>query len=89
MSNRTPEVPEIDFATDEVPNLHEVLEDLRGRHSVAPVMYHGDVAYLITRFKDVHAAFSDDEAFPSAAAYLRHSAPVMGKTLQCMGGEVL
>ncbi len=87
MSNRTPEVPEIDFATDEIPNLHEVLEDLRGRHSVAPVMYHGDVAYLITRFKDVHAAFSDDEAFPSAAAYLRHSAPVMGKTLQCMGGD--
>jgi cytochrome P450 len=86
MSDRAPEVPEIDFATDEVPNLHEVLEDLRKRHRVAPVHYHGGTAYLITRFKDVHAAFSDEDAFPSAAAYLRHSAPVMGKTIQCMGG---
>ena len=44
MSDRAPEVPEIDFATDEVPNLHEVLEDLRKRHRVAPVHYHGGTA---------------------------------------------
>ena len=86
MSQRAPEYPEIDFATDEVPNLHEVLEDLRERYAVAPVQYHGGLAYLITRYNDVHAAFSDDETFPSAAAYKRHSGPVMGKTIQCMGG---
>jgi cytochrome P450 len=83
----TPEYPHIDFASDEVPELHRVLADLRERYRVAPVRYHGKTAYLITRHADVHAAFSDEETFPSAAAYLRHSGPVMGKTIQCMGGE--
>jgi cytochrome P450 len=81
-----PEYPEIDFATDDVPNLHEVLADLRERHAIAPIRYHGKLAYLITRFPDLQAAFSDDDTFPSSAAYRRHSGPVMGNTIQCMGG---
>ena len=83
----SPEYPEVDFATDDVPNLHEILADLRERHRVAPVQYHGKLAWLITRHRDLHAAFADDDALPSAAAYLRHSGPVMGKTIQCMGGD--
>lgn len=82
-----PEYPEIDFATDAVPNLHAILADLRSRHPVAPVRYHGGLAYLITRYADLKQAFADDETFPSAAAYSRHSGPVMGKTIQCMAGE--
>jgi len=85
MSN--PEVPHIDFAMDEVPDLHDVLADLRERHPVAAVTYHGSTAYLITRFADLHRAFLDDETLPSAAAYVRHSLPSMGKTIQCMGGD--
>jgi cytochrome P450 len=81
-----PEYPQIDFATDDVPELHTVLADLRERSAIAPVRYHGEVAYLITRFKDLQAAFSDDDSFPSWAAYRRHSGPVMGNTIQCMGG---
>ena len=87
MESPAVEYPEIDFAWDEVPELHRILADLRARHAVAPVRYHGAVAWLITRHRDVLAAFSDDETFPSAAAYLRHSGPVMGKTIQCMGGQ--
>ncbi len=87
MDRSEPEYPEIDFATDAVPALHEVLRDLRDRHAVAPVRYHGRLARLITRYDDLKAAFADDETFPSAAAYLRHSGPVMGKTIQCMGGD--
>ena len=30
---------------------------------------------------------ADDDAFPSAAAYARHTEPVMGRTIQCMGGD--
>lgn len=81
-----PEYPQIDFASDAVPNLHEVLADLRERYRVAPIRYHGSLAYLITRFDDLRTAFADDDTFPSAAAYLRHSGPVMGKTIQCMAG---
>ena len=82
-----PEYPHIDFATDAVPDLHAILADLRERYRVAPIRYHGQVAYLLTRFGDLKAAFADDDVFPSAAAYLRHSGPVMGKTIQCMGDE--
>lgn len=68
MSDRSPEFPEIDFATDEIPNLHQVLEVLREQGAVVPVVYRGGSAYMITRFKEVNAAFTDDESFPSSAA---------------------
>lgn len=87
MSAVTVEYPEIDFAMDAVPDLHDVLRDLRTRHAVAPVRYHGATAYMITRFGDLRSAMADDEAFPSAAAYARHTEPVMGRTIQCMGGD--
>jgi cytochrome P450 len=80
------EHPHLDFARDPIPDLHARLADLRARHRVAPVRYHGERAWLILRHADVQAALSDEAAFPSAAAYLRHSGPVMGKTIQCMGG---
>jgi cytochrome P450 len=60
---------------------------LRRDRAVAPIRYHGAIAYLITRFRDLQAAFADDDTFPSWAAYQRHSGPVMGKTIQCMGGD--
>lgn len=86
MSQPAPEYPQLDFAYDEIPDLHEILADLRERYAVAPVNYHGGLAYLITRFSDVQAALGDDVTFPSEAAYTRHSLPAMGKTIQCMGG---
>jgi len=81
------EYPQIDFAWDEVPELHRILADLRERFAVAPIRFHEGTAWLITRHQDLLDAMSDDETFPSAAAYLRHSGPVMGKTIQCMGGQ--
>ena len=56
MSDFQADFSHIDFALDPVPDLHAVLADLRSRHAVAPVNYHGDNAYLITRFRDVQAA---------------------------------
>ena len=87
MTSPEPAQPHIDFAMDDVPDLHAVLADLRERAPVVPIRYHGATAWLITRFADLRAAFADDETFPSAAAYVRHSGPVMGKTIQCMGGD--
>jgi cytochrome P450 len=81
------EYAHIDFANDDVPTLHDILKDLRHRHAIAPVQYHGEIAYMITRFHDLQNAMADDQSFPSAAAYLRQSAPSMGKTIQCMGGQ--
>ena len=83
----SPEFPQIDFATDAVPNLHAVLKELRSKAAVVPIRYHGGTAYAITRYRELKAALADDETFPSAAAYLRHSGPVMGKTIQCMEAD--
>ncbi|HZO09848.1 MAG TPA: cytochrome P450 [Myxococcota bacterium] len=87
MASPAPEYPHLDFAWDEIPDLHAVLADLRQRLAVAPVRFHEHTAFLITRYPDLLEALSDDEIFPSAAAYLRHSGPVMGKTIQCMAGQ--
>jgi cytochrome P450 len=81
------EYPQIDFAHDEVPALHSILADLRSRHAIAPIQYHGEVSYMIGHFHSLQDAMADDESFPSAAAYLRQAAPSMGKTIQCMGGQ--
>jgi cytochrome P450 len=84
---RSPEFPEVDFAVDAMPNLHELLKDLRAKSAVVPIQFHGGVAHLITRYGELKSAMADEDAFPSAAAYLRHSGPVMGKTIQCMEGD--
>src|SRR5262249_5258133 len=87
VATTAPEYPQIDLYCDDVPERHALLADLRRRPAVAPVRYHQHTAWLITRYQDVLDALSDDEIFPSAAAYLRHSGPVMGKTIQCMAGQ--
>ena len=83
----TPLLPGIDFATAPLPDLHGVLASLRQAGPVVPVVYHGVSTRLITRHAELTAAFSDEDHFPSAAIYTQHSAPVMGRTLQCMGGD--
>ncbi len=82
-----PLFPEIDFATDELPNLHQIIAKIRAAQRVAPVRYRGVTTWLIAGHKEVVEAFSDEEHFESAAMYSIHSEPVMGKTLQCMTGN--
>jgi cytochrome P450 len=87
MNLHEPLFPEIDFAHAELPDLHAVLDQLRTRAAVVPVVYHGGPAWLITRFAELREAFSDEEHFPSEAAYRIHSEPSMGRTMQTMSGE--
>ena len=56
MPTPQPEYPQIDFAMDAVPDLHAILADLRERYPIAPIRYHGQTAYLITRFEDLKPA---------------------------------
>lgn len=80
-------LPDVDFAYDEVPNLHELLDILRQRGSVVPVNYLGETVWLINSYTVLKQAFSDEKHFAAAAAYRIHSEPSMGKTLQTMSGE--
>ena len=80
-------MPGIDFAYDELPDLHQRLDELRALGPVVPVTYHGQTVWLITRYQELKQAFADEEHFASKAAYTVHSEPSMGKTLQTMSGQ--
>ena len=84
----TPVLPQINFGTDPLPDFHHYIEQLRGEgHSVVPVRYINDIAWLLIDYIDVRNAYADEEHMPSAAAYKRHSVPSQGITLQAMEGE--
>lgn len=80
-------MPGTDFAYDELPDLHQRLDELRAIGPVVAVTYHGQTVWLITRYQELKQAFADEEHFASKAAYTVHSEPSMGKTLQTMSGQ--
>ena len=82
-----PLLPDIDFAYDALPQLHQVLDNLRPHGSVVPVIYHKQPAWLILGYEQLRQAFSDEEHFECARAYRIHSEPSMGKTIQTMSAE--
>ena len=77
----------VDFALDDLPDLHAVLAELRGRRNYAIVPFAGTRAVLLLTQELVAAGFRDEETFPSAAAYSLTTAPVWGRTIQCMTGR--
>lgn len=80
--------PEIDFAWNDVPNLHDLLEQARPGGPVVQIRYHDKPAFLVLSHAAVGEGLSDEEIFPSAAFHTQWSQPTMGRTLQCMtGGE--
>jgi cytochrome P450 len=81
-------LPEVDFGRDELPDLEAQLAALQAQGKrVVPVRYLGATAWLMVRHEDVGRAFRDAKRFPAAAANLRYSLPVQGRTLLCMEGE--
>lgn len=82
-----PLMPEIDFAYDEVVNLHELIEQLRVYGPVVPVKYLGAPVWAILDHRELNQAFNDLEHFDPGDGYRIISAPSMGMTLQTMSGE--
>jgi len=81
-------LPDVDFGRDALPQLEAQLAALiAAGERVVPVRYLGGTAWLILRHEDVGRAFRDPRQFPAAAANLRYSLPVQGRTLLCMEGE--
>ena len=87
MNAVTPLMPHIDFAHDEVPNLHELIEELRPHGPVVPVKYHGAPVWLLLDHQVVKEAFDDYVHFDATQGYKLISEPGQGKTLQTMSGE--
>ncbi len=83
----TPLMPEVDFAYDEVPNLHELIEQLRQHGPVVRVKYLGAPVWAILDHKELNQAFNDLENFDPSDGYRIIAAPSMGRTLQTMAGD--
>jgi len=80
--------PEIDFGTDDVPDLEELMAQLQAQGKrVVRIRYIGQPAWLILRHKELYDAFMDSAHYPCSAAHLRHSSPVMGKSILCLDGD--
>lgn len=82
-----PLMPHIDFAYDEVLNLHEVLDELRDQGPVVPVKFHGDPVWLILDHAELDRAFNDNVCFDPAGGYLAMTEIPMGRNLLALNGE--
>lgn len=83
-----PHFPDIDFATDDLENIVELMEELRDKGlRAAPVKWGGGVAWAIVRHADVDMLYRDDENLPGAAAFRQFAMPTMGRNIQSMEGE--
>lgn len=82
-----PLMPHIDFAYDEVLNLHEVLDELRRQGPVVPVKFHGDPVWLILDHAELDRAFNDNVCFDPAGGYLAMTEIPMGRNLLALNGE--
>jgi len=80
--------PDIDFGTADVPDLEALMARLieQGKR-VVRIRYIGQPAWLILRHKELYDAFMDSAHYPCSAAHLRHSSPVMGKSILCLDGN--
>ncbi|MBW2270126.1 MAG: cytochrome P450 [Deltaproteobacteria bacterium] len=83
----TPVLPDIDFAHADAPNLHDLLDETRKFGTVVPVLYHGEITYLINSHAELRQAFADEEHFAARAMHVLHAEPSMGRTLLSMEGE--
>ena len=79
--------PEIDFATDPLPNIQALTGALREEGRFFPVMRHGEKALLVTRFDDVSVAFGDEKDIPLSAGAKKFAEPAQGRSLFSMTGE--
>ena len=77
---------ELDFSVDDIPDMHRVLAELRAESPVIEVRHLGEPAWAIVGYELLRDALRDEETFPSAAAYSKHTDPAVGRTLNSMQG---
>lgn len=77
----------VDFAFEDAPRIHGILEELRSKKPYAVVPFAGAKAVLLLTHEVVAAAFKDELTFPASAMYPMTTGPVLGRTLQCMSGR--
>lgn len=82
----TPLLPKVDFAIDDLPDLHEVLAELRALGPISPIAFAGQTIWLVNDYEQVRRFISDDEFLSAPAAYEIIVKPSMGTVLPTMAG---
>ena len=70
-----------------MPGFHRMLGELRKERPVAPISFHGSLAWVLTRHSDVAAAFRDEALFSARAIQEANTFPVMGRNIMGMEGD--
>jgi cytochrome P450 len=79
--------PEVDFGLNEVPDLVEVLRDLRRHGSAVAINYAGRPAWVILDYDDVNSAFQDNVNFDITQGHTILSEATLGHNVQMMSGQ--
>ncbi len=80
--------PEIDFALDDIENLHDVLEEVRAEFGpVIKVNFVGNPIWLINSYETVLHALSDEEHLSCPEAYKLSIGKSMGTVMATMKGK--
>jgi cytochrome P450 len=77
----------IDFGTDDLPNLHELVDAMRAREPATWVKFVGEPALHLNTYDIVKAGFREETAVPGHIYYLETTEPIMGKTVQSLTGD--
>ena len=80
-------MPEIDFAWADVPDLPDILKELRKHGPTVAIKYWDKPAWLILDHADVDRSFHDQVNFNIAEGHTIMVEPVMGHNIQCMAGD--
>lgn len=87
LDERTLRLPEVDFATAPLPDLHEVLAELRRREPVSPIRFAGKPTWLFNDHATVSAFVGSDHPLSAPAAYEPLSLTTVGRVLPTMSGR--
>ncbi len=79
--------PDIDFAADPLPNLHEVLAELRRQEPVSPILFAGKPIWLVNDHETLARFVSTDDALSAPDAYDELFTRTMGRGLPILRGE--
>ncbi len=80
-------LPEIDFAADPLPNLHEILADLRAKEPVSLIQFAGKPIWLLNDHETISHFIASDEILSAPDAYDELFATTMGKGLPILRGK--
>jgi cytochrome P450 len=87
MGNGELRLESTDFAIEALPNLHEVLAELRAVEPVSRILFAGKPIWLVNDYETVSRHIGSDDVLSAPDAYEHIVKPAMGNVLPTMTGE--